>query len=497
MNRAHSTRVLLGFILALAPGFLVGCGSITVRPPSSTQAELGRAGRASVVLMRLQVSFQGKTVRTPEGYSIFAAPGGKRFWLRLADLEASAPVHDVYDAHSPSEEARDAGWIYLELPAGNYWLSLVPSGVIADATPPTMFSTVPPIQGHYGLHVRGEFQPVPAFRLDVREGEPVLYAGTIELSKDLRLSSDSDPGAGGETPVVTVRILDQREAAARVIRNDLASRGLDTIQTRLLQDYHQSLGAEEIHELTPFGLASLSSEHLGNPEWIKRSLGLWLTPTGVLLSAAGGGGSGSGALVALGIAYVPIGTLGGLIHGTVTRGKWKHTLQALDDELAEMKPNLELAAVLKTNFVHHLHRVPIDLTPEEIVGSDGPDAPTATSVHGMILATITRIVLRESGEGGKFLVEVGIRIRLWDTREKHWRYDRAFVYTEFNPEKRITLERPYETLLLASSPGRPMDAYAGPEGRAQLRLEVRRAIQLVVEEVRHDWGLEEWLREGE
>jgi hypothetical protein len=38
---------------------------------------------------------------------------------------------------------------------------------------------------------------------------------------------------------------------------------------------------------------------------------------------------------------------------------------------------------------------------------------------------------------GSDSVEVGFRIRLWDTREQRWRYDRAFVYTEINPEKRI------------------------------------------------------------
>jgi hypothetical protein len=458
---------LVGVLLVL---FSAGCATTRTRPPSEQHVQLVREGKETIVLLRLDGQRNGKPVNILKRFG--RSPD---FSLRLADLEASMQPSAVVPTVSPSRAAEDQGWIYLELVPGNYWLTLLPNGSF-----------------FYGFVDRGEYTPAPAFRLDVQGNEGVLYVGTLTVEETVQqrgLLGTMFPTAEREhQPTYTFTVRDEPEAARAVARNALEPVGIHGITTRLMVPYGEPLEPGLLGRLEPMGVGALQAGAVTGPDWVEHAMGGWMAPSAILIGAGGGGypPSGAGAALVLGLAYAPVGALGAQIHGSVLEKKWRPFFDELGRELEQMQPNTELQARLMESFAAYAECERVDLV-------EGPTAPQAAAqphLGGVLLAAVTRVEFCEGSRSGRYFIEIGFRVRLWGIAEQRWVYDRAFVYNDrsmFLSQHSSALSRPYETVLLGTSPARPIKDYCGPDGQERFRDEIKRAMDLLVDEIRHDF----------
>ena len=412
-------------------------------------------GRISIVLVRLQYATGGeaKDVLVPTLH-------GRRWAIRTVALDTGARPETV-GLLSPSRQSQRDGWLALSLPPGAHWLSIVPS----DARPGTYTYA-----GNYGYYARnGDFTPVPAFLLDVRGSEPVLYAGTVELTADR------------PTTPPRVRVLDESSRARELVARELPRLAGAVMATRLLEPYGSALAPEAIHDLVPMGLGTVGAGSLGGPPWITRALGLWMAPAGEMIGAGAIAINWLGvAAVALGVAYLPVGVLGGAVQGVVQQHVRQECLDELGTRLRETPPGEWLWRPIGDAFSAHVHEVPLD---------DADGARTMQSkVRSVLLAGLTRVELVED-TAGEFAVEVGLRARLWDAAARRWAYDRSFLYGPGNGYRAGTSRRPYETPLAVASPARAIDAYCSPDGWELVRGDLHDATRLLVQELTADLGL--------
>jgi hypothetical protein len=333
---------------------------------------------------------------------------------------------------------------------------------------------------------------VPAFRLDVQGNEGVLYVGTLTVEETVQqdglLGAMFSPANREHQPTYTFTIKDEPEAARAVARNALGPVGIHGITTRLMVPYGEPLKPGLLGKLDPIGVGALQAGAVTAPDWVEHAMGGWMAPS-VILFGAGAGGyppSGAGAALVLGLAYAPVGALGAQIHGSVLEKKWRPLFDELVRELEQMQPNTELQSHLMESFAAYAQCQQVDLV-------EGPTAPQAAAhphLGGVVLATVTRVEFREGSRSGRFFIEIGFRVRFWGMAEQRWVYDRAFVYNDrafLLSQYTTALSRPYETVLLGTSPARPMKDYCGPEGHERFRNEIRRAMDQLVKEVHDDF----------
>jgi hypothetical protein len=457
----------------------MGCAA-GLRAPHSGEITGAAEGRASVVLIRLLATTGGEPalVLKPTLYDRFK--GGWMPWvLRTAALDTCAVPEDMMPPPSPSLRAAHDGWVLLSLPPGAYWLSIVPPDALQAGCAP---------EGDYGYYTQGRFIPAPAFLIDVRGGEPVLYAGTLDFARDKeaepRSPATNSPGGGavGEPP--RVRIFDESDYARLVLARELPQLAGAEVTTRFVEPYGAPLAPEAIHGLVPMGLGIFGAGGVGGPGWYQRPIALWLAPAGALVGvAASGSGEGAGAIAALGIAYIPVGLLGGSIHGTVRKLVYDPCVDELTKRLRETPPAEWLWRPIVDGFSAHLHEVPLDVV--------GDAATPQKSVRSVLLTSVTRVQLHQVG--GDVAVSVGLRARLWDVAARRWLYDRSFSYGPAGGPA----GRPYETALPLAAPPRPMGAYCPPEGWDLVQGDLREAVRLLVEQLRYDLGWESVLAGSE
>jgi hypothetical protein len=446
--------MLRGWAIVLAHALVIvtttGCMTMT-RPPSRDHARAVLSGQGAVVLLRL------------EGAG--AALGLSSVGFRLANVEEAAQPRVVVPLLSPSAAASQHGWIFLEIDVGTHFLELVRSReAMRVADDPA---------GRMGVVHRGEFMPAPAFRLDVRPGDHVVYVGTLvrEAGKTER---------GNPTPDI-VRIVDESDAARDVFQHDLATVGLSNFVTRLARPYDETLPEDAMVDLSPVGLAT-SSVELERFDWRRRALGQWMTPAGALIGGglSPGAGLGGAAFVLLGLAYTPIGVAGGLVAGEVAERERGPCVAALGEELAALRAQERLAARIGDAFASRSVDAPVRLA----WATADPAPLDADRLRAVLLASITRTQLRDAGDG-RFYVEVAARARLRRLADTAWIYDRSFV--RGLPSR--SGARPYESLVVEPAIPRTLSEYCGPDGRQRFRDDFSRSIDLIARRIADEIGL--------
>lgn len=141
-----------------------GCATTRVAQPTEKDYAAVRGGRAAVVMLRGLAEVDGGE-RTLFGPG--AAGGGKS--LSLARLDTADKLRSAGALRSPSAGALQAGWVYLVLKPGTYYL------LIHD---PTADSLAPDAAA-----------PGEDWLLEVPAGAPLVYAGSVVFTR---------PGAAGE-----------------------------------------------------------------------------------------------------------------------------------------------------------------------------------------------------------------------------------------------------------------------------------------------------------
>ncbi len=464
---------------ALAAVVAVGCATST-RLPSEPYTRAVLSGQGAIVLLRLQGEVDGKPPKLSESAAWRAAfwegAETQQFLLRLTNLDDASARGVRVSLLAPSELAARNGWAYLELGPGSYFLELPPfSKAPAPSWPrsPT---------GRFGRIYRGEFIPVLALRLDVRAGEHVVYAGTLALS----VSTQRGPAwrTPPEYPEYKVQINDESAAARDVFGQSFAPLGFSVFVTRLAQLYDQMLPEQAMRVLSPVGLATAGSEHIERISWRGRAMGIWLAPSGALAVGGLQLGYGGAGLVMLGLAYAPIGAVGGLISGELAERQKGPCVEALSKELLELRPEEHLASRIREGFAGHLLDVPIQV-------EWSPASPRPGGQEGfrsLLLANITRVKLQEA-ELGMFYVEVAMRARLWEIAGARWAYDRSFIYGL--PDRQWPSRRPYEVPVLESASPRKLDAYCAADGRLLFRDDVGHAIDALAKRLVEELGVTE------
>lgn len=471
MITARFSRVA-AFLLLLLLVFGVGCHTVQ-RVPSGKQSRVVQEGTETVVLLRLDAVLEQESVAVLNRYS---RRPGRGFTLRLANLDAPSAPKPIHPVISPSAAARAEGWVYLTLAPGSYWLVFLPPGAVTERDARAQDVSVPLRSGDYGIIDKGEYRPLAGFRLSVLGNEGVLYAGTLtfdEAEPDRGLQR-SRPGPG--------RITDETEDARLVADKSFAPCGIDAMATRLLVPYDEPFDIATLRGLETVAVGAVPVDDVEGPNWIGSKLGGWMAPSAVLISlgADTGDANTEAAMVALGLAYAPIGAVGGLLHGSVTSARWRPCLNRLGDTLEELQPNVLLQARLRETLAGHVRTEVVDVNR----WGTNRAVMSAGKARGLLLGEMTRVELRPEEKAGRFFVEVGFRLRLWEMAERRWLYDRAFVYTAGAPELLARQKGFPQTPLLQSSPSLRMKDYCGDDGCERFRRQIEFAIEALVDEIR-------------
>ncbi len=199
------TLVLLVFFSHLA-----GCASVYVLPDTEQRAV--NAGEKTIVSMRIHCKIDNLS---GEAFGTSGWTGEPHVALGIGSFETvGEPRRAVH--HFLSEESRSAGWTYLVLPPGVYYLAVV--GPQSDAS-------------------LKDLREAPRWRIDVPENTEFLYAGTLVLFGKTHgtflLGGKIVKPADGEEVVIN----DESEAAKNLLSKYI-SHGAET-KTILMQRWRR------------------------------------------------------------------------------------------------------------------------------------------------------------------------------------------------------------------------------------------------------------------
>ena len=322
----YRSRIARPGLLAVLLVLSTGCGWMgpsVMRVPEDDVASV-RNGRLSVLLLRVAPRLDNVLVAP---VSRVIDPEEGLFFLQANIDRREKPR--VNPSYSASAEAAEGNWIYYLLPPGSYWIGVHDPAWLASG----------------GGNARLEF-PRNDFFLEIPEGVPVVYGGTLQVS------CTSRRGLFG--PLVDrcgeVSVSDESEAAGQAARRDFG--GLGPMETVLMRRSPGRAATSPPGDLFPMGVLLKSAPHLSTPEWrwrgVSRATGLgnhsyedW---------AGFGGGASSGGYADAGlifggatsyngyaeagfiigyILYLPFGTAGGLIAGEDSAQKWGPCMDAI------------------------------------------------------------------------------------------------------------------------------------------------------------------------
>jgi hypothetical protein len=243
--------------------------------------------------------------------------------------------------------------------------------------------------------------------------------------------------------------------------------------------YGDPLPNGALNALFPMRLVAVPEAALQGPLLFNRAMQLWMTPAGALIAAGAESGSGyAGAgLVMLGLAYAPLGALGGAIHGAVAEARWKPCDERLRAHLARVRP----ADALQGRLREVLGTTHANFDPRP-----GPQPGQAEGGTRTVLWVEITSTALWPGDAG-LVTEVAIRARLWDVAARQWAYDRSFVSS---PNVAARLLRPYETPFDAASSGRSVTDYCAADGPESFVREIERAADAALAEMIADLQLQ-------
>ena len=453
-------RVLLSAFLSVIMFLPAGCGlHSTVKGIPEDEAPSVREGKKAVVLFRLAPRLDNTPV-TPDD-KIFNR--NTQFILRAnIDRRESRGLR----AFSPSAEAAAANWVYYLIPPGTYWV------------------------GFLALSDGGRWDPAKSrrnnFFLEVPEGVPLLYAGTLSYA----CKSAWTFFGRARGPCGNVSIKDESEAAGTVARRDLGELG--PVETILLRPMTWKTVADEPVNLAPMGVSLTGSLSVATPGWkmrgIGRATGLGSETVVSLLEppSQGRSVSSSEARVYLGyILYLPIGTAAGLIGGEHSAQKWSPCMNTIAAEVVNWSPRDALRAELVDALTRHgVDNVIVVDDVSSVFDENGQ--PT---VKTLFEVQIQEVVFRECGKRWTFCGEMKVRGQLRDLATGRILYDGILIYSNESrrfPFLKQLYTREYEWLVYADAACRPIERYCVPEGAklfvGDLDAEVQFLAERLVEE---------------
>lgn len=475
-------------------GSLVGCAGVSVRQPTTEENEAISKREKSIVLMRFNVSVDGRQIPGQLG-----AEARDAFRLFAANIETGEQTRPMNRPLTPSPEAREKGWAYFLLAPGTYYLLVAQSS------------------RHPGIGARGLLSGIRSegqngFRVEVPAGRSLVYAGSFHLSCRAMWKSGDQP-SGNCWSKVDVR--NETESAASLARE--LFRPYRPLVTRLAVPYGKPLSGDTRHEWMPVRIVSRGGGSIGSPDWRKRAMMSALTfgfagpprskasppsePSdkkeddqmefasqsgssdfATHLGGAIAGGAVQGAapfLAALYIVYyLPVAVPAGAAMGEVAVQQWKTCAQILERDLQDFDPAERLRERARAGLISRGVRVDpesVGETASEITGQGEPKS--------ILRLDVQRILFRECEEKGSFCPEVAIRARLIGKEEENTFYDNVFVYTNQTVPERI-----YEVSLPASPSGRKLEDYCGEKGGQILREQFSQVMDETVRQVLADLG---------
>jgi len=463
-------RVPLPAFLSLIMLLPAGCGlHSTVKGIPEKEAPSVREGKKAVVLFRLVPRLDNTPVTTAE--KTFSGAYPLLLWANIDRGEGK----QFFPVFSPSAEAAAGNWIYYLIPPGKYW-----AGFVAP---------------HKGVRWDGNSRRNNFF-LEVPEGVPLLYAGTLFYTCKSKWDLiGRAPGHCGN-----VLLKDESEAAGTVARRDLGDYG--PMETHLLRPMTWKPVAGEPVNLAPMGVALKGSLSVSTPEWklrgIGRATGLDSKAVLSLLSEPPSQGtslSSFEARVFLGYAlYLPLGTVAGLIGGENSARKWSPCMNTIAAAVVAWSPRDALRGAMAEALAHH--GVDDIIMVDNV--SSGLEETAQPPMRTLFEVEIQEVVFRECGERWTFCGEMKIHGRLRDLARGRTLYDGILIYSNdsrriWSPFSAFSEEwfgrPPYEWLVKAHSVCRPIEKYCVPDGAKLFVEDLDEAVRFLTERLVVEAGI--------
>ena len=136
-GNASATKIAYGVMFGLVVGVLIGLGSFSLRPSSTTESATpppatAAASEKMVVAWRMASAFQGEVMQLGTGGRRFAELisklSGGEFVVRFVEPGASVPVLGIFDAVRNGDI--DAGWTL-----STYWSKQIPAASFFSGVP--------------------------------------------------------------------------------------------------------------------------------------------------------------------------------------------------------------------------------------------------------------------------------------------------------------------------------------------------------------------------
>ncbi len=451
-------RVPLPALLFAALLLQTGCQLMyypVVRPIGEDGARAVRAGKESVVLYRLAPRLDNALV-APAGDALGQDSPLMIFRADVDRREAPKP----FRAFSPSAEAAAGNWIYYLIPPGAHWV-----GISA------------PFDGDFRKN---------SYFLEVPEGVPVIYGGTVSVSCKGRWGLFGTLVDRCEHVVIE----DETEAARIVAARDLG--GLGAMETLLLRPSTGAAVKRGPAELAPMGVLVKGQRSPSTPEWRKRGVDRATSPDGaggVIGDAFRGGDGVFGAVFAFGyVLYLPFGTAAGLIGGEHSSGKWGPCMGTIAAEVVNWSPG----DALRVAFVESLARRGIDNVAVLDNVARVPGEGERPCPRTLFEIEIQEVAFRECGQRWTFCGEMKVRGRLRDLARGRVLYDGTLVYSNGSGRSPLSAQPkrwPYERIEYAGAPCRPIEEYCAPGGEKGFVGDLGAAVRFLAERMIEEAGV--------
>jgi len=420
--------------------------------PGPTESELQqvRAGELAIVLIHLSGTTRG------EPFNAVGSDGGgsNRFYFGHGRMDTMGPIEMWFLPRRFSPESAKAGWAFFALEPGQHLLTVRGSIEHESALGP------------------------PAIRVEVPPGEPVIYAGSLDL-KVVRTRRNIFGGydlIGG-----SLTLSEDLEGARRVAAAHLGE--FDPPRTVMMRLYDKPLPDDDRVGAAPI-LLSLARSTSAEVSAIQRRAieqgaapGLAIAAAGLEVSP-GGGDDWLGALIAAtlfvgGMGIAGIGATLGAIFGGAEQAEWEKHLARVSEAYVAYDMDRALNERLGSMFAIETVR-------------DG--APPATAADRPLLQVIVSPLLLRTCEGDRrFCFELLSRVRQWDPAKRRWSYDRFLLYSNPLGEREPSA---YVRLLAEPSPVRSLNVLKSDDAPQIVANALDGAMDALARRIRADIGMQ-------
>jgi len=478
-NRRFARVAILTALLA--PLALSGCATDTGGATRSAEARPEAVLKQARVLYRMDIHIGDKRA-SPESF------WGNGVRLYLANLDKQEPVRRVSNLGQLPGATGEDGWASMMLEPGTYFFLVVPPG--AEQNPPAVaFHTVTarfgrlrtykleparggvadPGSATIAFHgaVPNDFEPIAGFLLQVPEGWPLVYAGTLRIRcttgrgvfGDL-IGECSDTGVSDET------------TAAQSVAGTLGA-GESELRASLLSRYGRAMA--------PLDVRGTGLEAVAVPP-PKDTTGIDFSPHAVgppLIVM--GSHPAIGIFNLLSLAGQQAGIAASQSEAQAQAEKWRPCMERLAAEVH----SLNLIALVTSANASAL--APLrSAAPGQPRPSDpsGAGAPRYDYVLG-VAAQPHQLRLRECVKRSTFCLELAMRVQLSDLVAKRKIFDAELVYSNAWPPSDFqrTSYRLYQIPTRARSECRVLETWCSDGSVELLRKEAAAGVDAIMRTV--------------